>query len=219
MAEMAGVALTFDDGPDPRGTPEVLEALARVRAVATFFVLGERVEQEPALLERVLEAGHDVQVHGHAHLRHSEHTRETVEEDLVRALDALPVRPTLWRLPYGEPAEFSEEIAKAHGLTIVRWTVDSYDWRGDEAETMLAAVEPELKDGAVVLMHDGASTARHTPALIGPLAHAIRAKGLEPGRIGLSSSERSRDGAVDATDSGGGDRGGVGGAGRGAGCE
>lgn len=217
MAEMAGVALTFDDGPDPRGTPAVLEALARVGAVATFFVLGERVEREPALLERVLAAGHDVQVHGHAHLRHTEHTRETVEQDLVRALDALPVRPTLWRLPYGEPAEFSEELAKAHGLTIVRWTVDSGDWRGDDAPTMLARIE--VRDGAIVLMHDGASSARHTPALIGPLVHAVRAKGLEPGRIGLSSSERSRDGAVDAMDSGGGDRGGVGGAGRGAGCE
>jgi peptidoglycan/xylan/chitin deacetylase (PgdA/CDA1 family) len=214
---MPGVALTFDDGPDPRGTPAVLDALARVQAVATFFVLGERVEREPALLERVLAAGHDVQVHGHAHLRHTEHTRETVEEDLERALDALPVRPTLWRLPYGEPAEFSEEIARKHGLTIVKWTVDSGDWRGDDADTMLARIE--VRDGAIVLMHDGATSARHTPALIGPLVHAIRAKGLEPGRIGLSSSERSRDGAVDAMDSGGGDRGGVGGAGRGAGRE
>ena len=216
---MAGVALTFDDGPDPRGTPEVLQALARVEAVATFFVLGERVEREPALLERVLAAGHDVQVHGHAHLRHSEHTRATVEEDLVRALDALPVRPTLWRLPYGEPAEFSEEIAKAHGLTVVRWTVDSGDWRGDDADTMLAGLRPALLPGAIVLMHDGASSARHTAALIGPLVHAIRAKGLEPGRIALRGSEGSRVGVVDAMDSGGGARGGVGGAGRGAGCE
>jgi len=216
------VALTFDDGPDPRGTPEVLEALARARALATFFVLGERVELEPALLGRVLEGGHDVQVHGYAHLRHGEHSREIVEADLVRALDALRthgVEPTLWRLPYGEPAAFSDQIAARHDLTIVRWTADSGDWRGDDVATMLAALEPELREGAVVLMHDGASSARATPALIEPLVRAIRAKGLEPGRIGLSAAEPGRAGAVDAIDSGGGARGGVGGAGRGAGRE
>ncbi len=216
------VTLTFDDGPDPRGTPEVLDALVRARAHATFFVLGERVEREPALLQRVLEAGHDVQVHGYAHLRHSEHARAEIEEDLARALRALEphgVHPTLWRLPYGEPAAFSAGIAAAHQLEIVRWTVDTHDWRGDDADTMLAAVEPELKDGAVVLMHDGASKARHTAALIGPLVHAVRANGLEPGRIGLSGAEPNRAGAVEAMDNGGGAVGGVGGACRGAGCE
>ncbi len=215
------VALTFDDGPDPRGTPVVLDALARARTQATYFVLGERVEREPALLDQVLAAGHDVQVHGHAHLRHSEHDRARIEDDLEQALRALEphgVRPTLWRLPYGEPAAFSDQIATAHGLAIVRWTVDSHDWRGDDANTMLAALMPELNDGAVVLMHDGRD-ARETAALIGPLVHAIRAKGLEPGRIGTSPTEPSGFGAVDAMDSGGGARGGVGGAGRGAGCE
>jgi peptidoglycan/xylan/chitin deacetylase (PgdA/CDA1 family) len=214
---MPGVALTFDDGPDPRGTPAVLDALARARAAATFFVLGERVEREPELLERVISAGHDVQVHGYAHLRHTEHTRAEIEADLLRALNALPLRPTLWRLPYGEPADFSAEVADAHGLTIVRWTVDSGDWRGDDPETMLARID--VRDGAIVLMHDGASNARHTAALIGPLVEAIRAKGLEPGRIGGPEAERSRAGAVDAMDSGGGAHGGVGGACRGVGCE
>jgi peptidoglycan/xylan/chitin deacetylase (PgdA/CDA1 family) len=216
------VALTFDDGPDPRGTPAVLEALARASAQATFFVLGERVEREPELLARVVEAGHDVQVHGYGHPRHPEHARAAIEADLDRALDVLQaygVHPVLWRLPYGEPAEFSEAIAVRRGLTIVRWTVDSHDWRGDDADAMLAALEPELHRDAIVLMHDGASGARHTPALIGSLVHAIRAKGLEPGRIVLPVSEGSRVGVGNAMDSGSGARGGVGGAGRGAGCE
>lgn len=182
---MSRVALSFDDGPDRRGTPPVLDALARAGVVATFFVLGERVAEEPALLERVLAAGHDVQVHGYAHLRHTEHTRAEVKDDLVRALNALPVQPALWRLPYGEPADFSEEIAHEHGLAIVRWTVDSGDWRGESAQAMLARLQGELRDGAIVLMHDGASRARHTAALIGPLVDAIRAKGLDPGRIDL----------------------------------
>jgi peptidoglycan/xylan/chitin deacetylase (PgdA/CDA1 family) len=216
------VALTFDDGPDSQGTPIVLDALARAEAVATFFLLGERVEREPALLERVLEAGHDVQVHGHAHLRHAEHDRARIEDDLnaaLRALERHGVHPTLWRLPYGEPAEFSAGIAAGHRLEIVRWTVDSHDWRGDDADTMLAALEPAITADAIVLMHDGASRARHTAALIAPLVHAIRAKRLEPGRIVTSANEPSRVSAPDAMDSGGGACGGVGGACRGAGCE
>jgi peptidoglycan/xylan/chitin deacetylase (PgdA/CDA1 family) len=214
---MPGVALTFDDGPDPRGTPAVLDALSRAGAVATFFVLGERVEREPALLQRVLAAGHDVQVHGYAHLRHSEHSRAAVEEDLRRALNVLPVQPALWRLPYGEPAEFSAEIARGHGLQIVSWTVDSGDWRGESAEAMLARLHGALRDGAIVLMHDGASRARHTAALIGPLVDAVRAKGLEAGRIDLSGREPFRVGEGEGMDSRGGACGGVGSAGQGPG--
>jgi peptidoglycan/xylan/chitin deacetylase (PgdA/CDA1 family) len=214
------VALTFDDGPDPDGTPMVLDALARAGARATFFVLGERVEREPALLERVLGAGHDVQVHGYGHLRHPEHAREVIERDLEAALAALHghgVTPTLWRLPYGEPAAFSAELAERHRLRLVRWTVDSYDWRGDRAPDMLTALEPELRENAIVLMHDGAGCARETAALIGPLVEAVRAKRLEPGAgSAWETANPSGVGARQAMDSGGGARGGVGGAGRGA---
>jgi peptidoglycan/xylan/chitin deacetylase (PgdA/CDA1 family) len=64
-------ALTFGDGPDPRWTPAVLDGLAASGVKAAFFVLGERVERNPALLARILDEGHDVQVHGYAHLRHA----------------------------------------------------------------------------------------------------------------------------------------------------
>src|ERR1700754_3387657 len=114
---MTGVALTFDDGPDPRGTPAVLEALAAVDARATFFVLGERAEREPALLSRVLGAGHAVELHGHSHLRHTEHTREAVEADLRRALATLgQLRVSSWRLPWGALAPYSLALAAEHGL-------------------------------------------------------------------------------------------------------
>src|SRR4051812_3475218 len=73
------LALTFDDGPDPRGTPAVLAALAEAAATATFFVLGERVERRPEMVEAVLAAGHEVEVHGYAHLRHPRTPRVEVE--------------------------------------------------------------------------------------------------------------------------------------------
>ncbi len=85
------LSLTFDDGPDDRWTPDVLDALARCGARATFFVLGERVQAAPATARAVVEAGHDVQLHGHLHLRHSEHDEREIELDTALALDTLPM--------------------------------------------------------------------------------------------------------------------------------
>ena len=137
--------LTFDDGPDPRGTPAVLDALAAAGATATFFVLGECAAALPALVERTLEAGHAVEVHGHGHLRHPLTSRECVEGDLDAALavlDGLGIAPRLWRVPWGDLAPWTAEVAAERGLTLAGWTADTHDWRGDDAATMLAALEP-----------------------------------------------------------------------------
>jgi peptidoglycan-N-acetylglucosamine deacetylase len=184
------LALTFDDGPDPRGTPAVLDALAASGVKATFFVLGERVERNPALLRRMIDAGHDVQVHGYEHLRHPESSRQDVEADLNRALEALEaggVRPMRWRIPWGHLADFTPELARAHQLSIVGWTSDTHDWRGDSAREMLAALP--LTHGGIVLAHDGVgsgarrTTAQATAELIGPLTRRARERGLEPGPL------------------------------------
>ena len=98
------VSLTFDDGPQPRWTAEVLDALAGAGARATFFVLAAKAVREPGLVERTLAEGHEVQLHGNHHLRHTEHDRDTIERDTDAALarlDVLGVRPSLWRLPWG----------------------------------------------------------------------------------------------------------------------
>jgi peptidoglycan/xylan/chitin deacetylase (PgdA/CDA1 family) len=184
------LALTFDDGPDPRGTPVVLDALAAAGVSATFFVLGERVAENPALLARIRDAGHGVEVHGYAHLRHPHSSREEVEADLNRALDVLErngVSPTRWRIPWGHLADFTPGLAREHGLGLVGWTSDTHDWRGDSAATMLAALD--LQPGGIVLAHDGVGSgarresARATAELIPPLVERARQRGLEPGPL------------------------------------
>jgi peptidoglycan/xylan/chitin deacetylase (PgdA/CDA1 family) len=184
------LALTFDDGPDPRGTPAVLGALAASGVKATFFVLGERVERNPALLAEILGQGHAVEVHGYEHLRHPESSREEVEADLNRALGALEtagVKPTRWRIPWGHLADFTPEVAQAHQLSIVGWTSDTHDWRGDSAREMLEALP--LEHGGIVLAHDGVGsgarrvTAQATAELVGPLVQRARQRGLEPGPL------------------------------------
>jgi peptidoglycan/xylan/chitin deacetylase (PgdA/CDA1 family) len=167
---MERLALTFDDGPDPRGTPAVLDALAAAGARATFFVLGERVVEHPALLRDTVAAGHDVELHGFAHLCHPDRGRATIAADLERALGALAdagVRPARWRVPWGVVAPFSAELAAAHGLALTGWTLDTRDWAGATAE------------------------------LIGPLVLAARERGLEPGPLTADWAVRPDEPAVD----------------------
>jgi peptidoglycan-N-acetylglucosamine deacetylase len=150
--------LTFDDGPDPVWTPAILDALADHPAPATFFVIGERARAHPDVVAAVLARGHQVQLHCHEHVRHTEAGRAAIERDTVRALEVLGelgVRPTRWRTPWGDQAPWTAEIARAHGLELVGWTVDTEDWRGDRAETMFAAIAAQLRPGAIVLLHDG----------------------------------------------------------------
>lgn len=183
------IALTFDDGPDPTWTPRVLAALARAEAGATFFVMGSAVARHPQVLEATLAAGHDVELHCGEHLRHTDTSRAAIERDADRALELLRehgVRPSLWRLPWGRMAPWSAEVAAERGLELVGWSADTHDWRGDQAASMLAALEPRLEPGTVVLMHDGLGPGARRPgcaetvALVEPLARAAGERGLEP---------------------------------------
>jgi peptidoglycan-N-acetylglucosamine deacetylase len=165
----------------------VLEQLERCCAQATFFVLGERVEAAPAVVRAAIDAGHEVQLHGHRHLRHSQLTEEEIELDTRTALDALiqvGVRPTRWRTPWGIVTLASERVAARHDLELVHWTIDTHDWRGDPALAMLARARRQMAQGAIVLMHDGLgpgalrSGCENTVQLLAPLIATARQGGL-----------------------------------------
>ena len=178
----------------------MLGELERCRARGTFFVLGERVEATPDIVRTTVDAGHDVQLHGYRHLRHSQLTEEEIELDTRAALDALAqvgLRPTRWRAPWGITTPASELVAARHGLTLVHWTIDTHDWRGDPALAMLARARRQLAPGAIVLMHDGLgpgamrSGCENTVELLAPLLAAARARGLAPAGAVPMMSARS----------------------------
>jgi peptidoglycan/xylan/chitin deacetylase (PgdA/CDA1 family) len=187
MNASPGVALTFDDGPDPDSTPRFLDELDRLRVRATFFLLGERAGDQRRLVRRIRRAGHEIGLHGYRHLRHDEASRAVIDEDTREALATLGRRRIrLWRPPHGIVTQDSVDVARDHGLELVRWTADTQDWQaGRTVEEMLALVEPLLVPGAVVLMHDavGPGSPRESPrptlALLEPLVASIRARGLE----------------------------------------
>jgi peptidoglycan/xylan/chitin deacetylase (PgdA/CDA1 family) len=188
---MSGVALTFDDGPDARWTPVLLDRLAELNAPATFFPISSRATRHPELIARVRREGHEIGLHGAFHLDHQTTPTDVLEDDTQLALDWLgEPSPQLWRPPWGRVSPASVVIARRHGLRLVTWTVDTEDWRASATTaSMLDRVTPELRDGAVLLMHDAVGpaprderrdSAEGTLDLVAPLVAAIRERGLEP---------------------------------------
>jgi peptidoglycan-N-acetylglucosamine deacetylase len=168
----------------------VLHALRDCRAQGTFFVIGERVQSARELLPAIIETGNEVQLHCHRHIRHTDLSELEIERDTGEALAALAdlgVRPTYWRTPWGVQTPATIRVAKRHGLTLVNWTIDTHDWRGDPAAVMLARARAQLVDGGVVLMHDGLGPGamrvgcENTVELLKPLVAAAKSEGLEVG--------------------------------------
>lgn len=188
---MSPVSLTFDDGPDPEWTPQVLDALGRTGVAATFFVVAEQIAEPggTAVLAAARDAGHSIQPHCRRHVRHTELTRQELRSDIAGVLDALAengVRePRFWRPPYGAVhPEHSAPVAEEVGLKLELWTHDPRDYSGAGAREMLTGLG-SLDADAVILLHDSrryahaTDSAANTVELIEPLVALIRARGYE----------------------------------------
>lgn len=153
------MALTFDDGPDPASTLLFLDELARLRAQATFFLLGSQLAQHPELGRRIVAGGHEIGVHGWVHRPHLLRTPWQVAMDIARARDYLAEvtgqRPAFWRPPNGILSGAGLLTAGRLRMQPVLWTADGRDWQAAAtAATVLARVEGQLRAGGTVLLHD-----------------------------------------------------------------
>jgi peptidoglycan/xylan/chitin deacetylase (PgdA/CDA1 family) len=190
------VALTFDDGPHSEWTPAVLSALDECGITGTFFIQGDRLSERPDVARAVAAAGHSVQAHCHRHESHHRLSRAEIENDITRLLDGMRAaglaRPHLWRPPFGDVASpRSRQVAAAHGLRLVTWTVETCDWARDSAEAMLAELLAEqrpaarLEANSIVLMHD--SVGAHTADLVRLLAVEVRSRAWTFGSVSATA--------------------------------
>jgi peptidoglycan-N-acetylglucosamine deacetylase len=157
-ATVKQVSITFDDGPSPRYTPEILAILQQYQAHATFFVLGRKVERYPHLVQALLRAGHEVGNHTFDHPRltkTSEAVRESEVERTAVDLELLGDRTSRWiRPPYSAyDARFQDYVAHTHGR-LVMWSIDSGDWRGLDRDAIVANVLSRVRPGAIIIFHD-----------------------------------------------------------------
>lgn len=190
--EARGVALTFDDGPSPAHTLQILDLLDRARCKATFFVIGHKAEKHPEIVRAIVARGHGLGLHSYAHDRlFSLRSPATVRNDLTRAMDVIEritgSRPTLFRPPIGHTSPRIGAVVNALELTVVGWNVRALDGlSGARPDRVAARVIPKLKDGAIVLLHDAAERDDFEPASLVALPRilaAMKDRGLQGVRV------------------------------------
>ena len=157
------VYLTFDDGPHPLYTPQVLDVLARYDARATFFVLGSLAEAYPGIIERIVAEGHTVANHTWDHEVLAGLPRPAFDETVSRTQGILAELATpCLRPPYASIDAFTQEWAAEHGLAVMMWTIDPGDWRRPPAEEIAEHIVERARSGSVVLLHDGGGPRENT---------------------------------------------------------
>jgi peptidoglycan/xylan/chitin deacetylase (PgdA/CDA1 family) len=195
------VAMTIDDGPDPKTTPRFLELFAEAGVRATFFVLGERLQRRPEYAQELLAAGHEIAVHGWIHRPHLLRLPTEVASDIARSrhyvADLTGRPPRFWRPPHGIPTGTGLATAWRLGMAPVLWSADGRDWEASATAASVAArIRCQLDAGGVILLHDGAGPGGASHAaigavptivewcrergwVIGPLSeHGVRARGI-----------------------------------------
>ena len=182
------VALTFDDGPHPEGTPAVLAELARRGARATFFLVGEQVRRSPDGARAIADAGHEIGLHGDRHVLLLRRRVGPLADDLDRAIETIAlatgVAPTLYRPPYGVFSSGALRHVRARGLEPWLWSAWGRDWeRRATAASISRRVAGRLGPGAVVLLHDSDAYSspgswRRTAAALPSILDAAAALGV-----------------------------------------
>lgn len=166
------IALTFDDGPNAALTPLVLKALAQYNARATFFVMGQWVQEHPELVAQEAAAGHAVESHSYSHPTedvNTPHARRELERAATIIEQIAGAKPRLFRPPYGNINWNMSKVAAKEGYCVVKWTVCGSD---SPSETPAEIVENVLRSpqpGDIVLLHDGRchnNTARALPEIL-----------------------------------------------------
>lgn len=153
--KVACLALTFDDGPSAERTPRVLDILDAHHAKATFFVLGQHVPGNEALLKRMHASGHEIGNHTWSHRKINELSPQELQDEVARAQEAITAAgvptPRLFRPPYGL---FNPMIRSHVPMTVVSWNIDPEDWLARKPEKIVEHVVAHAKPGAIVVLHD-----------------------------------------------------------------
>lgn len=182
------IALTFDDGPHPEYTNQILDILADRGIPATFFVVGRHVDRYPEVTQRMLDEGHEVGSHTYNHLNLLNADEATVTRELEmteRALrEACDFEPRFFRPPRGLYNQVTLDTAHERGYTLVLWSLSSTDWMGTAPSRIARLITGRVHGGDILLFHDsgdfftaaGASRA-NTVAALGPMIDSLTEQG------------------------------------------
>ncbi|WP_424766422.1 polysaccharide deacetylase family protein [Paenibacillus sp. sgz302251] len=181
------IALTFDDAPDHRFTPAILDILAKYDVCATFFVVGNRAAKHPSIVRRIHNEGHIIGNHSYNHAVLSTLTLNQFRQQILQTdsiiRSEIGYSPHFIRPPYGELLPQQVMWSKQAGFTIVNWDVDSIDWKNNPSSvSIIKNIKKTLQPGSIVLQHAGGGAGQDLSGTINALPQLIRllrSKGYE----------------------------------------
>lgn len=191
------IALSFDDGPHPRYTRQILDILAEYNVKATFFLLGQEVEEHPWLVERIAREGHEIGNHSYTHRNFVRLTWDEIMEEEIKPTGELVENitgeyPELIRPPYGAISERQLERFSHKNYSIVNWSVDTGDYEEENnPELIMARTHLQLHPGAILLMHDGGGDRSNTVKMLPALIEMLEKEGFELTTVGELISQHS----------------------------
>ncbi|MER6712053.1 bifunctional polysaccharide deacetylase/glycosyltransferase family 2 protein [Streptomyces sp. NPDC006129] len=202
------IALTFDDGPDPTWTPEVLAILEKYDVPATFFLVGSMVSRHPGIVADMVEQGHEVGIHTFTHVdlsyQSDARVRREMEQTQLALAGAAGITTTLFRAPYSSRTDaidnYSWPVYKKlgqDGYTSVFVDTDSDDWKRPGVTKIVQWATPEKNKGASVLFHDAGGERSQTIAALPKYIEKMRAKGYTFTTVSgvLAERQQAPDGA------------------------
>jgi peptidoglycan/xylan/chitin deacetylase (PgdA/CDA1 family) len=174
------VALTFDDGPHPTWTPQVLDVLDQLQVKATFFVVGDNVRRYPGLVAEIQRRGHSVQNHSYTHADLVTLDNEAVTQEIRRTTAEIQAAgapgPHCLRPPYGSYDQRIDLLAAAENLELLLWDVDPRDWSRPGVPTIVDRAT-QAGSGDIILFHDGGGDRSQTVAALPEVVNVLRERG------------------------------------------
>ena len=177
------VYLTFDDGPIPECTPQLLDILKQYGVKATFFMVAENAERYPELLARVRDEGHVVGNHTYHHMRGYKHDTQTYVRDALRGAEVL--QTTLFRPPHGRMRNNQKKALINQGYTIYLWDVLTHDYNPHySVDKMLAVVKRYTRNGSILVMHDSLKSKDRMLEALPQIIEWLQSNGYKTGVLG-----------------------------------
>jgi len=175
------IALTFDDGPHPKYTDEILDILSEYNVKATFFVIGKNAESYPKKLKRIAEEGHEIGNHTYSHITAGKSSEAGFHAELERThgiIKRITGKDTvLFRPPTGYCNTTAVKSAADMNYKIIVWTVDTKDWMHTGKDSIVKNVKAYATGGCIILFHDFISSPSPTPAALSELIPYLLSEG------------------------------------------
>lgn len=177
------IALTFDDGPHPSKTEQILNVLKKYKVKGTFFTIGQNAERYPEILQKIMAEGHEIANHTYDHKSIYKLSEREIQlsvqkcSKIIREITG--VEPKLFRPPEGFMNDNIARFMDQDGYNVILWKIDTYDWKGRSAEDIYQTVVSKIHCGDIILMHDYIWRKSNTPEALDLIIPRLLSEGYE----------------------------------------